>query len=199
MLKFLKTRSLFSLFFHVLFSLDLIHVNVWLLSLGQCCHCYSVAQARLTSCDPVHCRTPGFPVLHHHLELAQIHIHWVGDAIQPSHPVILFSSCLQSFPASWSFPVSWLFASAQSILARNFGFSISPSSEFAGLVSFRIDCFDLAVQGTLESSPIPHLESINSLAFSFLYGQTLTSIHDYWKNCILDYMGLCWQSNVSAF
>ena len=62
-------------------------------------HC-SVTQLCPTLCDPMDCSTPGSPVLHHLLELVQTHLHWVGDAIQPSHPVVSFSSCLQSFPAS---------------------------------------------------------------------------------------------------
>ena len=63
-----------------------------------------------------------------------------------------------------------------------------------------IDGFDLlAVQGTLESSPTPQIKSINFLALSFLYGPTLTSIHDYWKNHSFDRMDVCWQNNVSAF
>ena len=62
-------------------------------------------------CDPMDCSTPGFPVHHHLPELAYTHSHWVGDAIQPSHPVVPFSSRLQSFPASGSFPVNQLFAS----------------------------------------------------------------------------------------
>ena len=71
-------------------------------------------------------------------------------------------------------------------------FSISPSNEYSGLISFRIDWFDLlAVQGILKSLLLS--------ALSFLYGPTLTSIHDYWKNHSFDYMDLCWQSNVSAF
>ena len=49
--------------------------------------CCSVAPSCLTLCDPMNCSTPGFPVLHHLLELAQTHVHWVGDAIQPSHPL----------------------------------------------------------------------------------------------------------------
>ena len=66
-------------------------------------------------------------------------------------------------------------------------FSFSPSNEYSGLISFRIDWLDLrAVQGTLESSPTPQLKSINSSALSFLYSPTLTSIHDYWKNHSLD-------------
>ena len=48
----------------------------------------SVAQLCLTLCDPMDCSTPGFPVLHQLLELAQIHVHQVGDAIQPSHPLL---------------------------------------------------------------------------------------------------------------
>ena len=71
----------------------------------------------------------------------------------------------------------------------SFCFSISPSNEYSGLNSFRIDWLDLlAVQVTLhqESSPTPQFKSINSLALSFLYSPTLTSIHDYWKNHSLD-------------
>jgi len=64
----------------------------------------------------------------------------------------------------------------------SFSFSISPSSEYSGLISFRINWFDiLAVQGALESSPTPQFKNINSLALSFLYSPALTSIHDYWK------------------
>ena len=65
----------------------------------------------------------------------------------------------------------------------SFSFSISPSNEHEGLISFRMDWLDLlAVQGTLESSPTPHFRSINSSALRFLYGPTLTSMHDHWKN-----------------
>ena len=52
------------------------------------CSCFSIAQLWLTICDPMDCSTPGFPVLHHLLKLAQTHVHWVGDAIQPSHPLL---------------------------------------------------------------------------------------------------------------
>ena len=90
------------------------------------------------------CSTPGFSVHHQLLEFTQTHFHSIGDAIQPSHPLVSFSSCLQSFPASGSFPVSQLFASD--------GFSISPFNEYSGLIFFRIDWFDcLADQGTLKS------------------------------------------------
>ena len=62
-------------------------------------------------------------------------------------------------------------------------FNISPSNEYLGLISFRMGWLDLlAVQGTLKSSLTPQFKSINSLALSFLYSPSLTSIHDYWKN-----------------
>ena len=66
-------------------------------------------------------------------------------------------------------------------------FSVSHSNKYSGLISFRMDWLDLfAVQGTLESSPAQQFKSINSLILSFLYGPTLTSIHDYWKNHSFD-------------
>ena len=95
------------------------------------------------------CSEPGFPVLHSLPELAQIHVHWVGDAIQPSHPCPLL---LPSVSASTS-----VFSNELALHVRwpkywNFSFSISPSNEYSGLISFRIDWFDLlAVQGTLKS------------------------------------------------
>ena len=74
----------------------------------------SVAYSRPTLCDPMDCSNAR---PHQLPELAQTHVHWVGDAIQPSHPVVPFSSCLQSFPASGSFLMSQFFASGgQSIV-----------------------------------------------------------------------------------
>ena len=106
--------------------------------------CFSVAQSCPTPCDPTDCSTPGFPVHHHLLELAQTHVHWVSDAIQPSHslsspsPPAVFSNEL-ALHIRW--PKYWSFSS-----------SISPSNEYSGLISFRIDWFDLlAVQRSLKS------------------------------------------------
>ena len=78
--------------------------------------CCTVAKLCLTLWDSMDCSTPGFPVLHHLLEFAQTRVHWVIDAIQPFHPVTLFSSRPQSFPASGSFPMSGLFASVAKVL-----------------------------------------------------------------------------------
>ena len=112
------------------------------------------------------------------------------------HPLLLLPSVFSSikvFSKEWALWIRWP-------KYWSFSFSISPSNEYSGLISFRIDWFDLfAVQGTLESSPAPQFESINSLVLSLFYGPTLTSIHHYWKNHSFDYTDLCWQSNVSAF
>ena len=70
----------------------------------------SVAQSCPILCNPMNCRTPGLPVHHQLPEFTQTHVHRVSDAIQPSHPVVPFSSCPQSLPASESFPMSQLFA-----------------------------------------------------------------------------------------
>ena len=82
----------------------------------------------------------------------------------------------------------------------SFSFSISPSSEYSGLISFRIDWFDLFVlQRTLESSPAPPFESINSSTLSFFIIQVShLSVHDFWRNHSFDNMDLCWQSDVST-
>ena len=81
----------------------------------------------------------------------------------------------------------------------SFHVSISPSNEYSGLISFRIDWLDIiAVQGTLKSST-KQFKIINSLVLSFLYSPTLTYIHDSWKNHSFDYTDLGQQSNVSAF
>ena len=77
-------------------------------------------------CHPMNRSTPGLPVYHQLPESTQTHVHWVGDAIQPSHPVVPFSSCPQSFPASGSFQMSQLFASG--------GQSIGASASASGLM-----------------------------------------------------------------
>ena len=73
-------------------------------------------------------------------------------------------------------------------------FSISPSNEYSGLV-----WSPCSPRDPQESSPTPQFKSTNSSVLSLLYGPTLTSIHDYWKNHSFDHTDLCWQSNISAF
>ena len=103
---------------------------------------------------------------------------WCHPTISSS--VVPFSSRLQSFPTLGSFQMSQLFASSgQSIWV--FSFSISPSNEYSGLISFRTAwLYFLAVQGTLKSL-LRHHSSKASSVLSFLYSPTLTSIHDYWE------------------
>ena len=82
----------------------------------------------------------------------------------------------------------------------SFSVSISPSREYSGLFSFRMDWFDLAVQRALKSLLQHHnSKASTSLAPSLSYGLILTSIHDYWRNHSFDYMDLCWKNYVSAF
>ena len=114
--------------------------------------CCSVAQSCWTLWNPMNCSTPGFPVLHHLLELAQTHVRWVSDAIpHTSHP-LSSPSLLPSIFSSIR-----VFYNEAALLIRwpkfwSFSFSISPSNEYSGLISFRMDWFDLlAVQGTLKS------------------------------------------------
>ena len=77
-------------------------------------------------CDPMDCSMPGLPVHHQLLEFTQTHVHWLGDAIQPSHPVIPFSFCLQSFPASGSFWMSQFFASGGQRIGVSASTSVLP-------------------------------------------------------------------------
>ena len=146
------------------------------------------------------CSMPGFSVHHQLPEFTQTHVHWVGDAIQPSHSL--------SSPSPPAFNLSqhqglfqWVsfFASG--------GQSTGGSASTSGLPMNTQDWSPLGWTGwspccprdSQESSPTPQFRSINSSALSFLYSPTLTSIHDYWKNQSFDKRDLCWQSNVSAF
>ena len=123
-----------------------------LIQVSRYCSC-SVTKSFLTLCDSMDCSTPGFPVLHHLLEFAQAHVHWIGDAVQPSHPLSSPSPpALNLFPASGSFPMSQLFASGGQSIGVPASTSVLPMNTHPGLISFRIDWLDLrAVQGTLKS------------------------------------------------
>ena len=113
---------------------------------------------------------------------------WCHPAISSS--VVPFSSCPQSLPASESFPMSQLFAWG----GQNIGVSASASVPPMNTQNWSL----LGWTGwiALQSKG---LSRVNSLALSFLYNPTLTSIHDHWKNHSLDETDLCWQSNISAF
>ena len=130
------------------------------------------------------------------------------ESVMPSnhlilcHPLPLLPSIVPSirvFSDELALCIRW---------SKYWSFSISPSNEYSGLISFRIDWFDLlVVQGTLkslENQPAPQFKSINSLTLSHPYGPALMTtgkfpIHDYRKNHSFDYTDLCQQSDVSAF
>ena len=144
--------------------------------------------------QPMDSSMPVFPVHQQLLELAQSHVHQVGDAIQPFHP-------LSSPPSAFDL-AQHQGLSSESVLhirwSKYWSFSISPSNEYSELIPFRFDWFDLAVQGTLKSL-LQHCSSKASILWcsTFLYGPTLTFIHDYWKNHSLTIQTFV--GNVSAF
>ena len=111
----------------------------------------SVTQSCPTLCDPINCSMPGLPVHHQLPEFTQPRVHWVGDTIQPSHPL--------SSPSPPALNLSqhqglfkWVSSLYQVAKVLEFQLNISPSNEHPGLTSFRTDWLDLlAVQGTLKS------------------------------------------------
>ena len=169
---------------------------------GQCSTCFGhyLFLLCLTLCNPVDCSMPGLPVHHQLPEFTQTHVHWVSDAIQPSHPLSsplflpsIFSSirvCSYELALCIKWPKYW-----------SFSFSVSPSNEYSGLISFKIDWFDhLAVEGTLKS-PLQYHSSraFSSLGLRLLNGPIVTFIQDDWKNKSFGYRDLHWHANVSAF
>ena len=132
-------------------------------------------------CNPMDCSTPGLPVHQQFLELAQIHVHLVSDAIQPSH------SLLSPSPPTFNLASIRVFSNESVFCMRwpnywSFSFSISLSNDYSGLISYRIDWLDLlAVHETLKSAPTPQFKNINSSVLSFLYSPTLTSKDNHWK------------------
>ena len=140
-----------------------------------------------TLCDPMDCSRPGLPVHHQLPEFTQTHVHWVGDDIQPSHPLLS--------PSPPAFNISqhqglfkWVSSFHQLAKVLEFqlqhqSFQWTPRTDLLqnGLVGAPCSPRD-----SQESSPIPQFKSINSSALNFLYCPTLTSIHDYWKNHSLD-------------
>ena len=147
----------------------------------------SVTQSCPTLCDHMDCSMPGIPVLPHLPELAQTP---VIESVMPSNHLIL---CCPFLLLPSTFPSIRVFSSESVLPIRwpnywSFSFSISPSSEYSGLISFRMDWFDLleVQRDCQDSSPTPQFKSINYSALNFLYSPTLTSIHDYWKNHSFD-------------
>ena len=165
-----------------------------------CCCCCSVTELCPTVCDLMGCSRPGFPVLHYLLEFAQIHVHWAGGAIQPSHPLLPLLLLPSTFPSIRVFSNESAlhikcpkYQSHQEHQHQSFKWTVSVDFLSDWLVQSPCSPRD-----SQESSPAPQFKSINSLALRLPCSPALTSIHDYWKNDSFDYMALCWQSDVSA-
>ena len=149
-------------------------------------HLSSVTHSSLTLCNPMDWSTPVLPAHHQLPEFIQTHVYWVGDAIQPSHPL--------SSPSPPAFNLSqhqglfqWVSSSHRWLKYWSLGCSISPYDEYSGFISFRMDWLDLlAVQGTLQSLLQHHSSKASILRCSVFFSPTLTSIHDYWKNHSFD-------------
>ena len=128
----------------------------------------SVTQSCLTLCDPMNCSTPGLPVHHQFPKATQTHLHWVGDAIQPSNP--LSTLLLPSI-----FPSIRVFSNESALRNRwpkywKLSFNISSSHQYSGLISFRMDWLDLlAVQGTLKSLLQHHSSKASILRLSAFF------------------------------
>ena len=121
----------------------------------------------MTLCNPMDCSMPDFPVLHHLPELAQTHVHWV----MPANHLIL--CCPLLLPPSIFLSIR-VFSNELAVCIRwpkywSFSFSISPCNEYSGLISFRIDWFDLAVQGTLKSLLQHHGSKVSILRHSAFF------------------------------
>ena len=132
--------------------------------------------------------TPGLPVHHQLQEFTQTHVHWVGDAIQPSHP--LSSPFPPTFDLSWHQGIfQWVSSLHQ--VAKVLEFQLQHQSfQWIFRTDFLYDGLvgsPCSLKDPQESSPTPQFKSINSSALSFLYSPTLTSIHDYWKNHSFDW------------
>ena len=140
------------------------------------------------------------PPSHHPPKFAQVHVHCISDAIQPSHPLTPSSPSALNLSQHQGF-FQWISCSHQ--MTKILDLQLQHQS-FQQV--FRVDfpwawpVWSLCCPGDFqESSPAPQFKGINSLALCLLYGPALTSTHDHWENHNLDCMDTCWQSNVSAF
>ena len=169
--------------------------TLWLLFV-----CCSVTKSCLTFWDPMNCNILGFPFLHclwNYVKFMSIKLVRLSNHLIICLPLLL---SLSIFPRIRVF-------SNKSVLHItwpqywSFIFSISPSNEYSGLISYLIDClwFPCCPKDPQQSSLAPQLRSISFSVLSLLYHPTLMSIHDYWKNHSFDYTDLCWKSYAFAF
>ena len=173
-----------------------LHLTLWFIRFYFCMWCTDNSEvsflhissvqslSRVRLCNPKDGRSPGFSVHHHLPELAQTHAHWCLPTISSS--VIPFSSCLQSFPASGSFPMSQFFPS----VGQSIGVS-APTSVFPMNIQdwFLLGCtgwISLLSKSLSRVFPNTTVQKHQCSVLSLLYGPTLTSIPDFWKNHSFD-------------
>ena len=156
--------------------------------------------SRVWLCDPIKCSTPGLPVHHQLPEFTQTHVYRVSDAIQPSHP-LSSPSVPAPNPSQHQGLFQWVSYLHQVAKYWSFNFSINPSNEYSGLISFRMDWLDLlAVQGTLKSLLQHHSSKASILkCLAFFMVQLSYPYITTGKTIALTKWPFCWQSNVSAF
>ena len=147
------------------------------------------------------CSMPGLSVPHRLLKFAQVHMHCISYAIQPSHPLTLSSpSSLNLSQHQGLF--QWVDCSHQ--VAEILELQLQHQSfQWLLRIFLKIDWFSLrspcCPRDFQESSPAPQFKGINSLAFCLLCGPALTTVCDHWEDHSLDYLDFCWQSNISSF
>ena len=181
-------------------SIYLVHISIY-----EGIHTYNMSSVQLISCvelfatpwNTAHQASLSNTYSQSLRKLMSIELVMPSNHLTLCHPLLLLSSI---------FPSIRIFSNESVLHIRwpkycSFSFSISPSNEYSGLFSFRMDWLHLfAVRGTFKNLLQNHSsKNINSLVLSFLYNPTITSIHDYWKNHSFDYTDICCQTNVSAF
>ena len=163
--------------------------------------CCLVAQLCLILCNPMDCSMPVLSVPHHLPKFAEVCVHCIGDAIQPSHPLTFSppSALLLPLPSNRTFPMSQLFASDNQKTGISASASVLPRSirgwsllRLTGLISL----LSKGLPGVFSSTMV--FEGIRSSVLQLLYSPALTTVHDHWEDHRLDYTDFCWQSNVSA-
>ena len=150
-------------------------------------HIRSVAQSCPTLCDPMNRSTPGLPVYHQLLEFTQTRVHRVSDAIQPSHP-LSSPSPLAPNPSQHQSLFQWVNSSHEvaKVLESQLYHHSFQRNPRADLLQNGLVGSPCSPRDSQESSPTPQFKIINSSVLILLHSQTLTSIHDHWKNHSLD-------------
>ena len=165
---------------NVIVNISMHTIYVLLLFNRTTMFCCSGAKLCLTPCDPMDCSTPGFPVLHSLPEFAKTHVHWVDDAIQPSHPLSLTAPPAFNLSQHQGL-FQWVSSSHQVAKVLELQLQHQSFQWIFRVISFRIDWFDLPVQGTLKSLLHHHNLKASILQHPAFFMVQLSQPYDYWK------------------